>query len=166
MFYTIIFIIWYAWVLSFRLRWCNQLYQCLQPKRKWASGTQHCVENCFPSSGISWFSNIPMGVCATRCITLHTNSTPHEQMFSYQHRSSNGHSLPSWLSSVNHAFCKRHVWQSKFDPIGDEVELPDVNPEYDHVKFPNERESIVSIRDLAPFGDTVQQEVEHVHVGD
>ena len=44
--------------------------------------------------------------------------------------------------------------QSKFDPVVEEVEILDVNPQYAHVKLPSGNESTVSIRDLAPCDNT------------
>ena len=79
-----------------------------------------------------------------------TNCTPHERLFSYQRRSASGHSVPSWLSSGERAYLRNRVRQSKFDPLVEEVEVLDVNPQYAHVKLPSGCESTVSIRDLAP----------------
>ena len=57
-----------------------------------------------------------------------TNCTPHERLFGYQRRSASGHSVPSWLSNADHAFLRKHVRQSKFDPLVEEVEVIHVNP--------------------------------------
>ena len=46
---------------------------------------------------------------------------------------------------------KRHVRQ-KYDPLVDEVELLEANPQYAHVRLPDGRETTVSIRHLAPRG--------------
>jgi len=48
---------------------------------------------------------------------------------------------------------KRQVRQSKYDPLVDEVELIDANPEYAHVRLSDGRETTVSLRHLAPPGD-------------
>lgn len=80
-----------------------------------------------------------------------TNSTPHERLFSYARRTQTGRALPSWLFNPGPVYLKRHVRNSKYDPIVDEVELIEANPEYAHVRFPNGRESTVSLRDLAPL---------------
>ena len=72
------------------------------------------------------------------------------------------HMNVSFLFNVNHqvvyqshlgtstVFLKRKVRNSKYEPYVEEVELIEANPEYAHVKFPNGRESTVSLRDLAP----------------
>ena len=80
-----------------------------------------------------------------------TNCTPHERLFGYQRRSSTGHSVPSWLSSADRAYLRKHVRQSKYDPLVEEVEVLHANPEYVHVRLPSGIESTVSIRDLAPM---------------
>ena len=85
-----------------------------------------------------------------------TNCTPHECLFNYQRRSSSGHSVPSWLNSGERAYLRNRVRQSKFDPLVEEVEVLDVNPQYAHVKLPSGNESTVSIRDLAPCEDTTK----------
>ena len=45
---------------------------------------------------------------------------------------------------------RRFVRSSKTDDLVDEVELVDVNPTYAHIRYPDGRESTVSLRDLAP----------------
>ena len=55
-------------------------------------------------------------------------------------------------------FLKRHVRNSKYEPLVDEVDLLEANPDYAHVRFPNGRETTVSIRHLAPVGSEVLTE--------
>lgn len=86
-----------------------------------------------------------------------TNCTPHELMFKHNRRSTSGTSLPSWLTPNNTVFLKRHVRQSKYDPVVDEVELLHVNPEYATVRFNSGRESTVSLKHLAPRGIVREQ---------
>ncbi|KFD61554.1 hypothetical protein M514_08451 [Trichuris suis] len=61
-------------------------------------------------------------------------------------------SLPTWLLQSGPALLKRHVRPSKYDPLVEEVELLQVNPQYAHVRLPDGRETTVSIRHLAPAG--------------
>ena len=61
--------------------------------------------------------------------------------------------MPTWLSSPGPVLLKRHVRTSKSDPLVDEVELLQVNPQYAHIRHPDGRETTVSIRHLAPCGD-------------
>ena len=79
-----------------------------------------------------------------------TNQTPHERMFNHSRRSTSGTTLPSWLSEPGKVLVKRFVRQSKQDPLVDEVELIEANPNYAHIRYPNGRESTVSLRHLAP----------------
>ena len=87
-----------------------------------------------------------------------TNATPHERMFQYTRRSTNGNSLPSWLLTPGPVYLKRHVRTSKYDPVVDEVELLEANTQYAHVRMPDGRQSTVSLRHLAPVGDERQVE--------
>ena len=50
---------------------------------------------------------------------------------------SNRHNIPTWLLDNGTAFLRRHVRQSKYDPLVDEVELIDVTPTYARVKHPS-----------------------------
>ena len=78
-----------------------------------------------------------------------TNATPHERFFNFQRRSSSGVSLPSWMQP-GPVLLRRFVRTSKNDPLVDEVELTDVNPTYARIRYPDGRESSVSLRDLTP----------------
>ena len=70
-----------------------------------------------------------------------TNATPHNV------------SIPSWLTTPGPVLLKRHVRNSKYDPLVDEVNLLEANPQYAHVQFPDGREDTVSIKHLAPLGN-------------
>ena len=48
---------------------------------------------------------------------------------------------------------KRHIRAHKSEPLVDEVELLGANPQYAHVRLPDGRETIVSLRHLTPRGD-------------
>ncbi|GFR97396.1 retrovirus-related Pol polyprotein from transposon 17.6 [Elysia marginata] len=87
-----------------------------------------------------------------------TNATPHECMFLYSRRLTNGNSLPSWLLSPRPVYLRRHVRASKYDPIVDEVELLEANSQYAHVRLPDGRESTSSLRHLASVGNERQIE--------
>ena len=79
--------------------------------------------------------------------------TPHERLFNYQRRSMSRCSIPTWLSSPGSVLLKRHVRQSKYDPVIEEVELLETNPRYAHVRYPDGKETTVALRDLAPRGE-------------
>ena len=80
-----------------------------------------------------------------------TNSTPHERLFNFQRKSSTGSSIPSWLTNPGRVLIKNFNRQSKFDPLVEEVELVEANPEYAHIRYPSGRESTISLRHLAPI---------------
>ena len=78
-----------------------------------------------------------------------TNVTPHERLFSYNRKSASGTSIPSWLTP-GRVYLRNHTRSSKHEPIVEEAELIDVNPQYAHVKLNSGHETTVSLRDIAP----------------
>ena len=50
----------------------------------------------------------------------------------------------------NSVFLRKFVRRSKTDPLVEKVRLLHVNPSYAFIKYPDGRESSVSLRDLAP----------------
>ena len=62
--------------------------------------------------------------------------------------------MPTWLSSPGPVLLKRHVRANKTDPLVDEVQLLQANPQYAHIRHADGRETTVSIRHLAPHGGT------------
>ena len=83
-----------------------------------------------------------------------TNCTPHVRFLKFERRSSIGGSVPTWLSSPGPVLLKRHVRANKTDPLVDEVQLLQANPQYAHIRHADGRETTVSIRHLAPRGGT------------
>ena len=83
-------------------------------------------------------------------ITTATGSTPHEKFFNFQRRTSSGTSLPTWLTNPGPVLLRRFNRTSKYDPLVQKVELIEANPQYAFIKYPDGRESTVSLRDLAP----------------
>ncbi|XP_055862342.1 uncharacterized protein LOC106074444 [Biomphalaria glabrata] len=79
-----------------------------------------------------------------------TNKTPHERLFGYYRRSTSGTSLPTWLTSPGPVLLKRNNRSSKYDPLTEEVELVNSNPQYALIKTSTGREETVSLRLLAP----------------
>lgn len=69
-------------------------------------------------------------------------------MFQHTRSSANGTSIPTWLRP-GPIYVKRHV-RNKDDPLVDEAELLEINPNYAHVRLSDGRETTVSIRDLSP----------------
>ncbi|XP_069984643.1 uncharacterized protein [Penaeus vannamei] len=81
-----------------------------------------------------------------------TNATLHERLFNYARRSSTGTAIPSWLCEPGPVLLRRHVRTSKTEPLVDEVELIQANPQYAHIRYPDGKEDPVSVRHLAPAG--------------
>ena len=100
-----------------------------------------------------WEEVLPDALHSIRSLlSTATNCMPHERMFTYQRRSSSGNSVLTWLMTPGTVLMKRHVRNSKYDPLVEEVELIESNPEYAYVRYPDGRESTVSLRHLAPCG--------------
>ena len=79
-----------------------------------------------------------------------TNCTLHERFFRFERRSSTGGSMPTWVLTPGPVLLKRYVCTSKSDPMVDEVQLLQANPQYAHVCHADGWETTVSIRHLAP----------------
>lgn len=90
--------------------------------------------------------------CIRSLLCTATNVTPHERMFHHSRRSVNGSSLPTWLTSNGPVFLRRHVRENKYEPVVEQVQLLEANPEYSYVRLPDGRETTVSNRYLAPIG--------------
>ena len=82
-----------------------------------------------------------------------TNSTPHERLLTYNRKTSSGSSLPVWLMNPGTVLLKQNARASKYDPIVEEVDLIEANPNYAHVKLRSGVEKTVALRNLAPAGD-------------
>ena len=87
-----------------------------------------------------------------------TNVTPHEQLFNFARPSSTAGSLLTWLCMPGPVLLKRHVRHSKAEPLVDQVELLQANPQFAYVRYPDGRETTVSIRHLAPAGESTEGE--------
>ena len=91
-------------------------------------------------------------------LCMATNVTPHESLFAYSCHSTSGCSIPTWLTAGELVLLRKHVRHSKYDPLVDEVELLEVNPQFAHVRFPDGKEATVSVRDLAPRGQSPRED--------
>ena len=56
-----------------------------------------------------------------------TNTTPHEMLFSFKRRSTNGQSILTWLTEPGKVFGKKHARASKYDLIVEEADLIHAN---------------------------------------
>ena len=77
-----------------------------------------------------------------------------------------GKSLPCWLIQPGPVLLRRFV-RNKNEPLVDEVELMEANPNFAHIRFPDGRVSTVSVTDLAPCPSktTTFPESNAYHVG-
>ncbi|XP_068246611.1 uncharacterized protein [Palaemon carinicauda] len=105
-----------------------------------------------------WETVLPDALHSIRSLLCtSTNSTPHERLFLHSRRSTTGQSLPTWLIQGGRALLRRHVRHSKNDPLVDEVEIVETNPEYAHVKLSDGRATTVSLRHLAPMASDYRE---------
>ena len=126
----------------------------------WQTITLALKSNNFPIE--QWEKVLPQALHSIRtllCTT--TNCSPHERFFNFVRRSKSGTSLPSWVKP-GPVLLKKKTRSSKYDPIVETVELIQANPQYAFVKMPNGRECTVSLRDLAPCGDCITDNSNHV----
>lgn len=79
-----------------------------------------------------------------------TNQTPHKRLFSFPRKSSNGYSLPSWLSQPGPVYVRKFVRTSKSDSLVEPAGLINATPQYSRVQYEDGREATVSTKDLAP----------------
>lgn len=101
----------------------------------------------------NWEQVLPQSLHSIRSLLCTaTNCTPHDRMFKHPRRSTNGISLPSWLTSSGQVLLKRFNRSNKYQPIVEEVELLHSNPDFSFVRLPDGRETTVSNRHLAPAG--------------
>ena len=122
----------------------------------WRAITLTCLTRKLPIS--KWQEVLPDVLHSIRTLLCTaTNSTPHERLFNYKRKSGTGTSLPTWLANPGSVLLRRFVRHSKTEPLVDEVELLEANPQYAHVRFPDGRETTVSIKDLAPTGQVTRQ---------
>ena len=103
-----------------------------------------------------WETVLPQALHSIRSLLCTaTNTTPHERLFAFNRRSTSGTTLPAWLTTPGPVLMRKNVRQSKYDPLVEEVELVECNPQYAHVRMSDGRECTVSLRQLAPTGAPV-----------
>ena len=74
---------------------------------------------------------------------------PLKPFLKFDRRNMLGRSLPYWLVQPGHVLLRRFI-RNKNQPRADTVELIEANPNFAHIRFPDGRESTVSVFDLAP----------------
>ena len=105
-----------------------------------------------------WESVLPDALHSIRSLLCTaTNCTPHERMFSFQRKSTNGKSIPTWMKP-GPIYVKNHT-RNKYDPPVIEATLVDVNPQYAHVQLPSGTNTTVSLRELAPYQTNIENDL-------
>ena len=100
----------------------------------------------------SWEVVVPNALDSIRSLLCTaTGESPHSRFLTFTRRSSHGKSLPKWMSEPGPVLLRKFVRTSKNDDMVQRVELLEANPMYALVKYPDGRESNVSLRDLAPL---------------
>ena len=117
----------------------------------------NAITLCLKSKGLSvskWKSVLPDALHSIRsllCTT--TNETPHERLFNFERKTSTVNRLPEWLTIPGPILVRNRNPHSKYEPKVNDAELIEANPNYARVRYPDGKESSVSLRDLAPPGD-------------
>jgi len=104
----------------------------------------------------AWETILPEALHSVRSLLCTaTNATPHERFLPLDRRSMLGRSLPSWLIQPVPVMLRKFV-RNKSEPPCEEVELLEANPTFAYIRFPDVKESSVSIKDLSrcPSFDT------------
>lgn len=70
-----------------------------------------------------------------------TSCTLHKRMFNHLWRSTNGTSIPTWLSVPGPVSYKKHVRSNKYDLLVAELELLEANSDYTYVRLSNRNET-------------------------
>ena len=97
-----------------------------------------------------WESVLPEALDSIRSLLCTaTNQTPHLRFFTFSRRSPHGRSLPDWLSKPGPVLLRKFIRSGKNDDMVRKVELLEANPMYARIKYPDGRESNVSLRDLS-----------------
>ncbi|XP_054266993.1 uncharacterized protein LOC128989150 [Macrosteles quadrilineatus] len=100
--------------------------------------------------------------CIRSLLCTATNETPHERLFKHQRRSFYGTSQPQWLMNPGPVLVRRHVRNNKYEPLVEQAQLIEANPDYARIKYRDGREALVSVRHLAVPPEAIQQEDEPV----
>ena len=91
--------------------------------------------------------------CIHSLLSTSTNCTPHEHLFNFQRKSATGDSIPTWLTRSKSTLLKRHLRESKYEPLVETVDILEVIPNHAHVRFNNGQETTASLRYITPLGD-------------
>ena len=78
-----------------------------------------------------------------------TNEVPHDRFLKFPRRSMFGTNAPIWMNEPGPVYVRKHV-RDKYDPVVEEMDLLNANPNYAVVRSPEGREVTVSARNIAP----------------
>ena len=118
----------------------------------WRSITMALQSRGLPQS--NWQDVLPDALHSIRSLLCTaTNTTPHERLFLFQRKSTSGTSVPTWLTEKDTALLKRNVRVSKQEPLCDEVQILNVNPNYAHIRTADGQEKTVSLSKLSQPGE-------------
>ena len=121
----------------------------------WKAITMACKSKNFSIK--YWQDVLPNALHSIRLLLCTaTNETPHERLFRFARHSTSSKAVPTWLTTPGPVFLKRHVRTCKTEPLVDEVELLRANSNYAHIHYPDGRETTVSTKHLAPWGERIE----------
>ena len=78
-----------------------------------------------------------------------TNEVPHDRFFNFSHCLMFGTNAPIWMTEPGPVYVRKHV-RDKYDPVVEEMDLLNANPNYAAVRSPEGCVVTVSARDTAP----------------
>ena len=99
-----------------------------------------------------WETVLPVALDSIRSLLCTaTGESPHTRFLRFNRRSHFGISLPEWLSQPGPVLLRKFVRSGKNDDLVQKVELIHANPLYARIRYPDGRESNISLRDLAKY---------------
>ena len=112
----------------------------------------------------AWEKVLPDVLHSLRSLTnTKTMEAPHERMFKHLRKTATGCTIPSWLSHPGPILLKRHMRNNKYEPLVDKDQLIDANPQYAYIRYPDGRETIASLRHLAPISSSpITDQTNHI----
>jgi transposase InsO family protein len=111
-----------------------------------------------------WEMVIPAVLDSVRSLLCtSTGESPHARFLRFSRRSNHGKSLPDWLCKSGPVLLRNFVRSSKTDDLVQPVTLIEANPMYARIRYPDGRESNVSLRDIARCPQDGQNRVEETY---
>ena len=79
-----------------------------------------------------------------------TNEVPHDRFLKFPRLSMFGTNAPIWMTEPGPLHVRKHV-RDKYNPVVEEMDFLNANPNYAVVRSPEGREVNVSAKDIAPI---------------